>query len=348
MHPPRWHRIALLAVLGYEGLGGLAGGGMLIARPDGRLMDMPVGIMHGAFPDFLIPGIILLGLGLLNVAAFALVWWRRPGAWLAACLAVGGFAAWFIVEIAVLRELHWLHVMWGFPVILGCVAATAALPLRPDVSRDACLLAGPLSSLLYLGMNLFFPRAFAGYDPASQTVSELSAVGVPTRPLWVALGLVYSLLVVAFGWGVRLADRDGRRLRAAGLLIALYGALGLAWPFAPMHQRAVLAAGGGTFADTMHIALGALTEALYLAALGLAAAALGRAFRAYSIATAALLFAFAVPVFRSAPRIGADLPTPRAGVWERLNIGLFLLWMIVLAAALLVRERQARASPRPA
>jgi len=68
------------------------------------------------------------------------------------------------------------------------------------------------------------------------------------------------------------------------LLIA-YGALGFLWPFAPMHLRETLAAGGRTFSDTMHIALGVVTEILYLLALGFAAAALGKRFRLYSIAT---------------------------------------------------------------
>src|SRR5690242_3291531 len=65
-----WQRVILLIVLGYEAVGCLAGGSMLTAAPDGRLMDMPVSLMHGVFPDFLIPGIILFGLGVLNTLAF--------------------------------------------------------------------------------------------------------------------------------------------------------------------------------------------------------------------------------------------------------------------------------------
>src|SRR5262245_61959023 len=34
------------------------------------------------------------------------------------------------------------------------------------------------------------------------------------------------------------------------------------------------------------------------------------------------------------PRIAANSPTPRVGVWERINIGVFLLWVVVLAIAL--------------
>lgn len=132
----RWQRIVVLAVLAYEGLGALAGGGLLVARPDGSLMDMPVAIMHGAFADFLIPGRILFALGVLNVVAFFAVLRRHRSAWLPATLALGGTTIWFLVEIGILRQLHWLHAMWGLPVLLGAVMATPLLPLRRRPARD--------------------------------------------------------------------------------------------------------------------------------------------------------------------------------------------------------------------
>jgi hypothetical protein len=128
-------RVILLSVLGYEGLGALVGGSLLAAKPDGRYMDIPVGVMHGTFRDFLIPGIILFGLGLLNIAAFIGVLRRVSADWVAAGLAIGGMMVWFFVEIVILRELHWLHVMWGFPVMLGGVMVLPLLPFRPQTMR---------------------------------------------------------------------------------------------------------------------------------------------------------------------------------------------------------------------
>ena len=341
-----WQRITLLTVLGYEGAGALLGGALLVAKPDGRYMDMPVGIMHGTFHDFLIPGLILFALGLLNVAAFVGVLRRRLWDWIGAGLALGGLAVWFLVEIVILRELHWLHVMWGFPVLLGIVVALPLLPFRPSAVRDAWLVCGVLSSLLYVVMNIVVPIQWPGYDAASQVVSELSAVGAPTRPLWVVLAIGYTLLVTAFGWGVRLVGADNRRLRVAGILIVVYGALGVVWPFAPMHLREALAAGGSDLRDTMHIALGVATEVIYLLALGLACAALGRAFRIYSIATFFILLAFGVLTFREAPHLSAGEPTPLIGVWERINIAVFLSWVVVLAIALLRRAHPSRRRAR--
>jgi len=205
--------------------------------------------------------------------------------------------------------------------------------------RNAWLVCGILSSLLYAGMTVLVPTQWPGYDSTSQVVSELSAVGAPTRSLWMALGFLYTLLVTAFGWGVWQAAEDDRRLQVTGILIVTYGALGLVWPFAPMHLHEDLAAGGGTFTDTLHIILGLTTQLIYLLALGFAASALGRALRLYSAVTFVALLSFGVMMGREAPGVAANQPTPLIGVWERLDIGVFLLWMIVLATKLLTRGR---------
>lgn len=74
---PKWQRVTLFSVLGYEGPGSPAGGALLVATPDGSLMQMPVNMMYGAFKDFLIPGIILFSLCVINVVAFFSVLQRK-------------------------------------------------------------------------------------------------------------------------------------------------------------------------------------------------------------------------------------------------------------------------------
>lgn len=125
-------RIILLTILAYEGLGGILGGILLISAPDGHLMKMPVELMNGAFPDFFIPGLILTGMGILTSCAFFFVLLKNRIDWIMAGLALVGFTIWFAVEIAVLQELHWLHIMWGVPVLVGI---WAALPLIPEARK---------------------------------------------------------------------------------------------------------------------------------------------------------------------------------------------------------------------
>jgi len=197
------------------------------------------------------------------------------------------------------------------------------------MARKSLLICGILSSLLYAAMNVFVPLQWEGYSSASQTVSELSAIGAPTRPLWVWLGTVYSLLVAAFGWGVWKSAGRNRPLRVVGGLMIVDGVLSLYWP--PMHLRGA----EFTLTDTMHIVWAMVTVLLMMLAIGFGAAAFDKRFRACSIATMVILVVFGALTGMDGPRIAANLPTPWVGVWERISIVAFLLWVVVLAFALL-------------
>src|SRR6476620_7863860 len=212
------------------------------------------------------------------------------------------------------------------------------------MARKSLLVCGILSSLLYVAMTILVAMQWEAYSSASQTISELSAIGAPTRSLWAVPVAIYTLLVTAFGFGGWASAGRIRALRIAGGLILAYGALGLIWPFAPMHLRETLAAGGGTLSDTMHLVLASVTVVLMLLAIASGAAAFGRRFRLYSIASLLILAACGALTFMDAPGIAANLPTPWIGVWERINIGVFLLWVIALAVVLL-RMRTTAASP---
>jgi hypothetical protein len=107
-----------------------------------------------------------------------------------------------------------------------------------------------------------------------------------------------------------------------------------------MHLRETLASGGSTYSDTMHIGLAVVTEIIFLLALGFTAAALGRSFRIYSITTFISLLVFGILTFIDAPKVSINAPTPLIGIWERINIGIFMLWIIVLAVVLLRRENK--------
>jgi hypothetical protein len=339
VNQPLWQRITLLSVLGYEAAGCLLGGSFLIAAPDGRLMDMPVDIMHGVFRDFFIPGIILFGLGILNTITFISVFRRRGSDWFMAGLAMGALLIWFVVEIIILRELHWLHAMWGLPVLLGWMVTTPLIVLRHNttMARKALLICGILSSLWYVAINIFVPMLYEGYSTVTLTVSELSAIGAPTRIIWVLLAIAYLLLLMAFGWGVLKSAGGNRKLRMAGSLIIAYCILNFYWP--PMHKREVIASGGSTLTDTLHIVWAMITLLFNMLLMWFGALALEKRFRLYTFATWAVFIVFGVLTFMESPGIEANLPTPHLGIWERVNMGAFLLWIIVFATNLLQKIR---------
>jgi hypothetical protein len=208
--------------------------------------------------------------------------------------------------------------------------------------RRILLWCGIASSVLYAAMDRIAAARWPGYDSAAQAISELSAIDAPTRPMWILPGAIYTALVCAFGWGVWKSGEANRALRITGALILAYGALGLLWPFAPMHQREVIAAGQGSLTDTMHLVLAGITVPLMLVAIGVSAFAFDRTFRAFSIATLALVLISGLLTFQAASSIEAGIPTPWMGLSERISVGAFLVWVVALSCVLL------RAHPMPA
>ncbi|HKJ31245.1 MAG TPA: DUF998 domain-containing protein [Balneolales bacterium] len=188
---------------------------------------------------------------------------------------------------------------------------------------------GLLSSLLYVAMNVMIPMQWDGYSVFSQTVSELSAIGAPTRPLWVKLGIIYTLLMTAFGFGVWLSASKNRKLRIVGGLAIAFGLIGLFWP--PMHLRGTIY----TITDTLHIVFAMVELLLMILMISFGATALGRRFKIYSFLTLLIFVIFGILTGMEAPNIAVNQPTPWIGLWERINMAAFLLWVALLSVLLL-------------
>ena len=200
---------------------------------------------------------------------------------------------------------------------------------------------GIVAASLYIAMTLAVGMLWDSYSATSHTISELSAIGAPTRALWILLGTVYSVLMITFGWRVWRSAPPGGSQRVLGGLLMTHALFGWIWP--PMHQREVLAAGGGTLTDTLHIAWVGVTGLFFMVETGLGAAMLGTGFRLYSIATMMIGLASGAVTGTYAAEIQANLPTPGAGAWERVGVIAYMFWIAVLANALL-REPWRRSS----
>jgi len=194
--------------------------------------------------------------------------------------------------------------------------------------RKLLLACGALSSLVYIGADLAAAFLYPDHHSfVAQAVSELTAVGAPTRAVVGPMFLVYNLLVVAFAVGLWTSVRDDR-LRVTAAFVGGIGFIGLvAAPFADMNPR------GSAFAfnDMLHIAL---TTAIVLCIFGgvmFAAAAFGRRFFAYSVMTLLALAVFGVLAGMQGVQLASGQATPWLGVLERFHIGAYLLWMAVLA-----------------
>jgi hypothetical protein len=221
--------------------------------------------------------------------------------------------------------------------------------METNAMRKLLLVCGIVSSLLYVATVALAPMRWEDYNSSAQTVSELIAVDAPTRPLVVALFVTYCLLVYAFGLGIWKSAGAGRALRFVAVGVIGKEALGLVVTlYFPMHLREVLAMGGATSSDTLHGTLTFVGILFMLLALASAAFALGKRFRLYSIATILLLVVGGVMTGLDIPRMEANLPTPWMGVWERINIYAYMLWVAVLAIVLLRVDVTRAALSRPA
>jgi hypothetical protein len=199
-------------------------------------------------------------------------------------------------------------------------------------ARKVLLGCGVVSSVLYVAATILGAMVWEGYDSVSQTVSELFAIDAPSRPLVVPLFLAYSALMVAFGVGVWGAARGQRAPRVVGgLLVAneVRGIIGTL--FAPIHLRGV----AGTSTDTWHMLLTVANVLGILLIIGFGATAFGARFRWYSYGTILLLVVFGTLAGLDGSRLAANQPTPWLGVTERINIFGYMLWVAVLAVALL-------------
>ncbi|SDX99427.1 Protein of unknown function [Evansella caseinilytica] len=202
--------------------------------------------------------------------------------------------------------------------------------------RKVLLICGILSSLLYVGTDILAAMQWEGYSYTSQAVSELSAIGAPTRPFVVSLFSIYNVLVIAFGLGVLWGTKIGKRpLRVAGILLIGYGIVGqVTLLFFPMHLRGA----EKSITDTMHATLTGVLVLFILLFIWFAAAALRKRFRLYSVGTILILFLFGILAGLNGSRLEAQLPTPWLGVMERVKIYSSMLWVLVLAIVLLQAE----------
>ena len=194
--------------------------------------------------------------------------------------------------------------------------------------RKILLLCGAAASIVYLARDLAALLSYPGYDFANQVISELSAIDLPSRGVDIAMGRAYAALMLLFCAGVWLSAGELRRLRAAAAFMALATVFGAVWP--PMHMRGALMG----LSDTLHIGWTAGWLLLTLAAMAFAATALGTRFGYYTVATVAVILVFGALTGLQGAHLAANLPTPGIGIYERVNIGAFLLWTAVFALEL--------------
>ncbi|HKG33080.1 MAG TPA: DUF998 domain-containing protein [Gemmatimonadales bacterium] len=203
--------------------------------------------------------------------------------------------------------------------------------------RKTMLLCGTASSLLYIGIDVLAALRYPAYHSyTAQAISELGAIGAPTREFVHPLFGSYNVLLIAFGLAVWTSPGRKRGLRVLGALLIGIAVVGATTP--PMYLRGT----GGPSGDVPHIVLTAVIVLFILSAIAVGASLYGSRWRLYSWATLVIIITSGTLSGVAASRLAAGQQTPWLGVAERINIGAYLLWVAGLAITLL-RTREAAA-----
>ena len=209
-----------------------------------------------------------------------------------------------------------------------------------NISR-ALLACGIAAPLVWVIANQAAVVLAPAYNQASQTISELSATYAPTRPFLVPVVIAYEGMVMAFGIGVWRSAPSKRALQITGGLLtggAIIALIALAFPLTQPPSQ-TLAGGSLPFSDTMHnILAGGVATLLMFVTYGFGAAALGRRFRLYSILTAAAELTGGALMFTLGAGLMGEAAKNWAGGGEWVTAWVWMLWMAVLAMALLRRN----------
>jgi hypothetical protein len=203
-------------------------------------------------------------------------------------------------------------------------------PARPLLG---CGLAAPL---LFLATDLLAIARASGYRPMRQSISELTAVGAPTRPLVTALRVTGDALMAAFATGVTATAGDSRALAVTGGLVAANAALDAFATAAVPRDYASPTWSPGNTANTVVMAAGVGS---FVAAMGTGAVAVRGPFRAFS---AGIPLSYGLLTALSRLVRSRDEPPSTTGAQERTMAYTYQLWVAVLASLLLRRRSPSR------
>lgn len=197
------------------------------------------------------------------------------------------------------------------------------------------LICGLFASLLYMGSDIAAATRWEGYRITAQSVSELRAIGSPTRAFLMPILSIYSVLEILFGFGIWRVAGKKRTLQVTSILLVTLGILDSMSPLFALNINEAI----GSITNIIHIIVTALTVLLILLIIGFGASSGKKWFRFYSIGTILTLIVAGIASFVNVQKFAAQQQTPWLGVIERINIYGYMIWVMVFAVVLLRSQK---------
>jgi hypothetical protein len=202
---------------------------------------------------------------------------------------------------------------------------------RPLITIGAL---GIAAVALYVGATVLGGILDPQYSHVRNAISELTGSEAPNRAVLAPIYIIYNVVLFGFAYALFRASSGGSLFRVTVVLFAIGGLSGIGQvTFFRMDAVGTAA----TTAGTMHLVLAGVSSLLTVGT----AIIYGFTFRqeatfrrlsTYSFATALLLVLTASAAVAS---VGTDV----MGLFERITIGVFMLWVVVVSAYSLLAAR---------
>lgn len=191
--------------------------------------------------------------------------------------------------------------------------------------RTSLLFCGFSAPIIFILTDLLAGTRWQGYDFFSQSISELGAIGAPTRSLVIVMNLIYYGLVAAFAAGtLSIAGKNVPLKILAGLLLVHAFISAFTLLFYPMHVG-IKATLGSVHVTLMMTAVFSFTLAIVIGIFAFA-----DWFRILSIGIILTLIVLTLLGIFLFPQLGIS-NLPSTGIQERVMVFGFHLWMAALA-----------------
>jgi hypothetical protein len=188
------------------------------------------------------------------------------------------------------------------------------------------LLAGPLATIIYVFAVIYGAAIRPGYSHVYDLISELISSKAPNKKLLNPLFLVFNTLTGIFAIGLfRLPSGGLVTMTWAAIILFAEAIFGFATVFFPQDERTDPV----THTGTMHIVLAGLSSLSTMGSMLLAGLWFNDTPAIYTFVSLAVVF-----ITGGMTAVATGRKSPVAGLLERITIGGFLQWMLVVGILL--------------
>jgi len=195
---------------------------------------------------------------------------------------------------------------------------------------------GIISPLIYIGAVLIGGFLRSDYSHVYNAISELIMTDAPNKLLLDLMFTFYNLGLAILGFGMfyYLESPRTNRMKSASLMLGVIGVLGLVMFFFSQDPRG----GAVTLEGIIHIVLAGIMSLLTIIAVFVAGFSFGGEPKLKGLKSYSLLSGVIIVVSGGLTAAFTANGSSYMGVFERLVIGTFIIWVLVLSLKLYALE----------